>query len=110
MSVSMKNHRVELAGSTFMIRSDVDEERIRKIEGFVNEMLARQRGHGHRIAVTDALALALFRVTDLLIEEREARSAGFDEVLTEVRSLVNDLDSIDNALERRIASLEDDAS
>ncbi len=93
-----------------MIRSDVDDERIRRIEEFVNELLARQRAHGQRIAVTDALALALFRVTDLLLDEREVHDRGLRDVLGEISALANEIDAMDATVERRIALIENDVS
>jgi len=108
--MGMKDHQVELGGSSFVIRSDVDEDRIREIEAFLAEKLARIADRGRKMSFTDNLVLVLFHVTDSMLDERDASAARRGEAARAVGDLRDEMDALDEMIAERMARLENDAS
>ncbi len=103
----MKNHKIELGGKGFMIRSDVQEDRIRSIETFLNEKLGAVTGKSQRINFTDSLVLVLFHVADLMMDGEDSTRKVRAEAAGEVRQLRSEIDEIQQLVKQRLESTED---
>jgi cell division protein ZapA (FtsZ GTPase activity inhibitor) len=106
----MKNHKVELGGTGFMIRSDVDEARIRRIETFLNRKLKEMSGRGQRVNFSDSLVLMLFHVTDLMLDAEESGRKVRSSTVGSVRDLRNEIEEIEKLVKQRLESAEDTIS
>jgi cell division protein ZapA (FtsZ GTPase activity inhibitor) len=108
--VAMKNHKVVLGGTGFMIRSDVDEKRIRKIESYLNAKLDKVSGRGQRINFTDSLVLVMFHVADLMMDGSDNIDTLRKTTAGQVRELRTEIDDIQQMIQRRLESTEDTIS
>ncbi|MBW2264311.1 MAG: cell division protein ZapA [Deltaproteobacteria bacterium] len=106
----MKNHKIELGGKGFMIRSDVEEDRIRSIETFLNEKLDGVTGKSQRISFTDSLVLVLFHVADLMMDGDDSTKKVKTDAAGEVRGLRSEIDEIQQLVQKRLESTEDSIS
>jgi len=106
----MKNHKVELGGKGFMIRSDVDEHRIRSIEKFLNGKLDGVTGKSRRINFTDSLVLVLFHVADLMMDGEESAGRTRTATAGRVRDLVSEIEEIQKLVKQKLESTEDSIS
>jgi cell division protein ZapA (FtsZ GTPase activity inhibitor) len=106
----MKNHKVELAGTRFVIRSDVDEKRIRSIERFLNGKLKQVAGRGQKINFTDTLVLVLFHIADLMLDERDSVKRIKTDTAGEIRILRNAIEEVQGLVQQRLESTEDSIS
>jgi len=100
----MKNHKVELAGNRFVIRSDVDEKRIRRIEATLNEKLGKAGGRGQKVNFTDGLVLTLFHVADLMLDREDDLNKLRKSSASSVRSLRSEIEEIQAIVRSRIES------
>ena len=106
----MKNHKIELGGKGFMIRSDVEEDRIRSIETFLNEKLDGVTGKSRMISFTDSLVLVLFHVADLMMDGDDSTAKVKAEAAGKVRGLRSEIDEIQQLVKQRLESTEDSIS
>jgi hypothetical protein len=108
--MAMKNHKVELAGNGFVIKSDVSDVRIREIEAILNEKLDRTGGKGQRIAFTDSLVLVLFHITDLMLDAESSSDRIRHDTADRVRSLRSEIEELQDMVKERLAAAEDTIS
>ena len=106
----MKNHKIALGGKGFMIRSDVEEDRIRSIEAFLNEKLDAVTGKSQRINFTDSLVLVLFHVADLMMDGEDSTRRVRSEAAGEVGDLLSEIEEIQQLVKQRLESTEDTIS
>lgn len=106
----MKNHKIVIGGSTFMIRSDVEETRIREIEDFLNSDLDRLMGRGSKVPFTDALVLMLFKQADTLMDRQQDARERIAEAAREARSIRSEMEEIRQMVTNHAQNLDDGAS
>jgi hypothetical protein len=107
--VALKNHKIVLDGSTFMIRSDVDEGRIREIEQTLNDNLEKVRGGtGPKVPFTDALVLVLFKLADTLLDRQAVSRDRLDHATRELSAIHGQIEEIRQLVAERLEMMEED--
>lgn len=87
---------VNLAGSSFKIRTDASQDYVTRLERYVNEKIVGVQGGGRQHSIRTALALAALSIADDYFTASESR----DELDQEVRErLRRVLERVDAALE-----------
>jgi hypothetical protein len=110
VTVAMKNHKISIAGSTFIIRSDVSEDRIRQIEQYLNDNVEEVRGKARKVPYTDGLVLVLFRLADTLIDGQVASRETVASAASDLRAIRAEIDEIGAMIRDRLASMDEGAS
>lgn len=64
---------VNLAGSSFTIRTDADQDYVTRLEKYVNDKLSEVQPEGQRLSMRSALALTALSIADDYFSVLESR-------------------------------------
>ncbi len=105
--MALRNHKITIDGSPFVIRSDVEEARIREIEELINSDIEKIRGRSRKVPFTDALVLVLFKLADSLMDRQNRSHERLDAAARELKAIRTDMDEIQAMVTRKRESIED---
>ncbi|MEJ5376142.1 MAG: cell division protein ZapA [bacterium] len=89
---SLKRVPIEVLGHQYFVRTDGDEEHVRRVADYVNNKSREIMEATHTISTVDLFIKVAINLADELLQERSAREMLREQVAQEVQDLIRGID------------------
>ncbi len=89
---SLKRVPIEVLGHQYFVRTDGDEEHVRRVADYVNNKSKEIMEATHTISTVDLFIKVAINLADELLQERSAREMLREQVAQEVQDLIRGID------------------
>ncbi len=108
MTKKGKNVSIKIGGSVFTIQSPVGDARVKQIESFVNRKFEEIKSKNSKLTFSEALTLTVLYITDSLIDSEEKNNRLRNEMMGQIKSLKGAVAEINEFIDDKIHSFEED--